>query len=167
VYMFAGSSPNKTFPRGTNQKSPRTDWLGRLPEVGIEPAPGDTNHDWSIGQIKLSAIPRPATRIIAGDSVQYWLGIYSDARAVISDPVKKAELGMDFLRNTAMQTPDPAFDVTGWVSGHPTRHGGELSHCKANMSDSRQYNAKSNYLFADGHVMTLDYVEARRALQAR
>lgn len=136
-------------------------------EAGAKTVTAQDNY--YVGQAKFTGIPNPSTRVIAGDSVQYWMALgFRYSPAAIADDIK-----WDF--NRANQ--DPGFDVsnpnalkvfaaTNWIGGHPNRHGGEFTDCLAVGTGSRVTVAKANYLFADGHVQTMSYIEARRVMQA-
>jgi prepilin-type processing-associated H-X9-DG protein len=123
-----------------------------------------------VGAALLYKLPKPATRIIAGDATQYWMGTgIRRTSANLTDANR-----WDFLRNTD----DPSFDPsnpnqatndmyarTAWRGGHPIRHGGENKDCRADATGSGITRSKANYLFADGHVLTMSYIEARVAMQ--
>jgi prepilin-type processing-associated H-X9-DG protein len=104
-----------------------------------------------VGTVKLHRLPTPARRIICGDSNQNWLGMTA------KEPAAPIELRLDFQRTSV-----PVY-VVGWYAAHPTRHGGENPDCY--RLSGRAGRARANYLFADGHASTLDYLQARRTMQ--
>jgi prepilin-type processing-associated H-X9-DG protein len=125
-----------------------------------------SSDDYLIGTVKLASIRNPANRVLAGDSVQYWMAVYNSAgQSVLADKT----IGYDFGRNGQTGLPGQpdtgAFVSTGWTTGHPNRHGGLLSDCTFKGTGSSVTKPKANYLFGDGHCLTLSYIEARRAMQ--
>lgn len=176
LYMFAGYTPNKKIPSGTRIKSvPNTGGAGVNIGIDSQSEANATNTSvdtYCIGQIQLARIPSPATRIIAGDAVQYWMGVGWDYSSQQSSWGLTNDLRMDFNRAnqlpsniTTGQNAVAVFAVTGWAGGHPNRHGGDFKDCRADAKGVGPTKAKANYLFADGHVMSLSYLEARRAMQ--
>lgn len=168
-YEGAGGTGQKRIPPGT-RKTGATFGGGTGPNVGIDSsdeanAENPSVDPWCIGQIQLSRIPRPSNRIIAGDASQYWMGMARDLGNAIV-PIAGLNMRMDFERASQVTWGAPFPNITGcgWTSGHPNRHGGELTDCRADAR--RAGKARANYLFADGHAQTLEYTDARRLMQA-
>ncbi len=169
TYMWAGKYASKRVPQGSvSYQTGVVSTDGWVPEVGIMPdagsynAAGQTNQNWKLGAIKFYSIKNPTGRIVAGDSDNYWLGMAADR---ITGTAWKG-LELDFSRSDIVPPDrndiDPRVKFNG---GHPLRHGGTFADCAPKrLTDAGR--AKANYLFADGHVLTLSYMAARRALQA-
>jgi prepilin-type processing-associated H-X9-DG protein len=161
VYLYRGSG---MVAMGSKQRAYIQDYAN----VGIDGTRASTvATDVScIGTIKLASIRGPALRVIAGDAVQYWMGLGLDS-SVLGDPTLK----WDFERvgNTGApgQPPLAVFASTGWIGGHPNRHGGLPTDCVFRGTGPKVSVAKANYLFADGHVNTLSYIDARRTMQTK
>jgi prepilin-type processing-associated H-X9-DG protein len=177
VYLFSGNYDRRGVAPGGRRRA-------TLANTG---APGD-NVTWGldsrlepdadnlttdkeyVGQVLLAKIPNPSTRIIAGDATQFWMGLKIRINnSQIPDDVK-----MDFERANQISAGDPSsqfatdvFVKTNWSSGHPNRHGGEFADCQLIGTGPRVTVAKANYLYVDGHVQTLSYIEARRTMQMR
>ena len=132
---------------------------------------GQTESSWRtdaylIGTVKLSSIPRPATRVLAGDAVQYWMAVYNSAGVgVLKDKSIQYDFGRASQTGLPGQTDQTVFASTGWATGHPNRHGGQLNDCIFSGVGPNLSRPKANYLFADGHSVTLSYIDARRAMQ--
>jgi prepilin-type N-terminal cleavage/methylation domain-containing protein len=114
------------------------------------------NENYIAGTVKLESIPKPAERILVGDSPNNWMGVEDASRNRAP-----ATLLYDFARSL-----DPVFTVYGGFSGgHPFRHGGFALDCNATATAPGRYKTKANYLFCEGHVESLDYVAARAKMQ--
>jgi prepilin-type N-terminal cleavage/methylation domain-containing protein/prepilin-type processing-associated H-X9-DG protein len=178
LYMFAGfwAGANGVGPRkvplGTRKVT--SDFAGNAfgPNVNID-GQNEANADnpaidsYAIGLIQLSRIPRPSNRIIAGDSSQYWMALNNDLGTGVV-PLVGIERRLDFTRaaqvSWANATDHPNIIASGWESGHPNRHGGDVTNARPNLRQAGK--ARANYLFADGHATTLEYSDARRLMQA-
>ncbi len=182
IYMWAGRYPNKQVPKGSLSYSPTAypDTSDCNPMVGVLPNDNGgewadrsrniTNAGWKLGLIKYTSIKKGYMRIVAGDSDEYWLGVATANHSKTG--VTPLNYWEDFYRkdwSDAHSGGDPyaVFQGVPWNGGHPTRHGGNQNEkdcpIQGTASSTR---ARANYLYADGHVQTLDYVAARRALQA-
>lgn len=180
-----GYGQNMSLFAGYYQRNGRVPGGRRLP-TGFNGGP-DTNVTWGIdgqyeasasnlsldryyvGQALLNKIPQPSTRIIAGDAIQYWMAV----GAKRNSPQIANDIKWDFVRDLD----DPGFAtsanpeaervilITKWRGGHPNRHGGEATDCTALGTGPKVSVPKANYLFADAHVETLSYIQARRAMQ--
>jgi prepilin-type N-terminal cleavage/methylation domain-containing protein/prepilin-type processing-associated H-X9-DG protein len=177
LYMFAGEYTDKRVPMGSSGRRWSSTWPTG-PNVGIDSQlevnagnvnSPDSNDAGCIGIVKITSIGKPASRIIAGDATQYWMGVgfYNSSYASLGIP---RELALDF--NRANQLPPGAandaalYATTGWSGGHPNRHGGSFADCRYDTKGAKAKQAIANYLYADGHAETLSYVEARRAMQS-
>ena len=120
------------------------------------------------GVIKLASLKGPALRIIAGDAVQYWMGLgFLAPGGSIPDPTIQWDFARVGQTGAPGQDPPAVFASTGWLSGHPNRHGGQITDCVFRGTGPKISVPKANYLFGDGHVNTLSYIEARRAMQTK
>jgi prepilin-type processing-associated H-X9-DG protein/prepilin-type N-terminal cleavage/methylation domain-containing protein len=177
VYLFSGfysgadGNGAKQIPPST-RKTGMTFFGGQGPNVGIDSQNEADAENLSvdrqcIGLIQLSRIPRASNRIIAGDSANYWMGMGWDHGTAIV-PIVGIDRRLDFVRanqvTLANANDHPNIVSSGWLSGHPNRHGGELTDARPNLRQAGK--ARANYLFADGHARTLEYGDARRLMQA-
>ena len=131
---------------------PVFDWneVGLIYRAGVS--------DNAIGTVKIAQIKQSSERIINGDSVEYHLGIFEYNGA--DDAATGGLMKYDFPRPPNSPSYDPA---QYWSSGAPNRHGGLPEDCR--LVGGRGSRAKANYLFADGHALTMNYIDARRQLQ--
>ncbi len=172
LYMYAGyyTKAGRT-PGGSNlpvitNTAPETNI-----NYGIDGQSEGVPNSYCAGQLKLAKITKPAMRIICGDAVQYWMGLGFDSRGAGGIP---NDIRFDFNRSNQSSGGDSTsanavamYVLTNWRGGHPNRHGGEFSDCAFNGQGAKVSVPKANYLFADGHVLTLSYIEARRAMQVQ
>jgi prepilin-type processing-associated H-X9-DG protein len=188
IHLYAGNYDRRgRVPGGkrVGQILPR-----KLPNGNDAPGSGFDNISWGIdagteavanarytgvqayfvGLPQFNRIPSPSTRVIAGDAVQYWMGLgkrYNVADTVIPSDVKwdlnraNDSADGDATNPNAIQV----WAITNWKGGHPNRHGGLFQDCVAQGIGPRVSIPKANYLFADGHVETLSYIDARRIMQ--
>ena len=176
LYMFSGAyEKNGRAPGGRRVPTGFDGGVSSNPNYGIDGsteanAKNTSVERYSVGQVMLTRLPKPATRIIAGDATQYWMGL---GKEVPPAATPDASIRWDFNRanqpgpsESATISADSPIAKTNWRGGHPNRHGGEFLDCKIAGTGPTVSKPVANYLYADGHVQTLSYIEARRTMQS-
>jgi prepilin-type processing-associated H-X9-DG protein len=115
-----------------------------------------------VGTLKLSWFPHSAARVLVADSVDLHVSTWGGPL-----PPRFAPFNFDFPNNQNASTQEPVPSKYFWYSGAPDRHtSGIRSSDLGNVSSSLRSKARANYLFGDGHAVTLGYEAARRAFQS-
>jgi prepilin-type processing-associated H-X9-DG protein len=115
-----------------------------------------------VGTVKLSWFPHSAKRVLVADSVDLHVSTWAGPL-----PPRFAPYFFDFPSNNNATTSDGLTSNYFWHSGAPDRHtSGIKSSDLGNVSSPMRSKARANYLFGDGHAMTLGYEEARQAFQS-
>lgn len=170
LYLYAGAYPYPKagkIPGGSNLPVITNNSNDVNINYGIDGSVEGTPLSYCAGQVKLAKLPKPSTKVIAGDAVQYWMGLGFNGGNQIARDIR-----WDFNRSNQSSSGDSTspnavamFVMTNWRGGHPNRHGGEFADCIFSGIGSRVSVPKANYLFGDGHVETLSYIDARRTMQ--